>query len=64
VRLPLKVEEPVKSQEPAALKGPLKKQEPPKMKEPFKIGFVEILVLFLLAGAALGAVLYFAFYSH
>jgi serine/threonine protein phosphatase PrpC len=64
VQEPLKVEAPVKSQEPAALKGPLKKQEPPKMKEPFKIGFVEILVLFLLAGAALGAVLYFAFYSH
>ncbi len=61
---PATVEEPLKVQEPAPeLEMPAAKERP-RIQEPVRLGFIGILLLFLLAGAGVGAILYLAFYGH
>ncbi|MGD0630448.1 MAG: protein phosphatase 2C domain-containing protein [Terracidiphilus sp.] len=73
---PVSVEEPIKAEEPLKVQAPVEVQKPvkgpemleakeqPKIQEPVKLGFIGTLLLFLLAGAGVGAILYLAFYGH
>jgi serine/threonine protein phosphatase PrpC len=66
----LKVEGPLNVQAPAEVQNPVKapemlqSKEPSRSQEPVRLGFIGILLLFLLAGAGVGAILYLAFYGH
>jgi serine/threonine protein phosphatase PrpC len=61
---PIKVEAPIAPSPPLEVEETPKAQRPLKAEEPLKLGFVAILSICLLGAAALGAVLYFAFYKH
>jgi serine/threonine protein phosphatase PrpC len=67
---PVKVQAPMNAPDTLTAEQPLDPIEPPNEQEslhaqkPPKLGFIGILSLCLLAGAALGAILYFVFYGH
>jgi PPM family protein phosphatase len=61
---PVKIEQPIASPTPLAATEVLTVAEPPIAQKPLQLGFIAILLICLLAGAAVGAVLYFAFFGH